>query len=165
MKLMSRDDLELSLLGPVSPELTDRLIRDSIAAGERKRRIKQRGAAMSMLVCVCTALIALESDDLWRSRDISVVFVNTGAVHPVRLIYNSSGEHPDAHVLVSLAPNLELASHPGLRELSWNTTLEKGKNLLELPLKLTTADESRLEVVFSVNDRPKRIHVVIRAAN
>ena len=160
--MMNADDVEY----PVADELVDRLIRSSVAAGERRLRLKRSAALASVLVCATgAALAALTLGSTRPGHDHPVVLVSAGSVHPVRLLYDSGSAHPDAQVSVSLAPNLELASRPGLHEVTWKAPLEKGRNLLELPVKLTGQDDAALDVVFSSSEGSKTIHVVIRAAD
>jgi len=144
--------------------IVDRLITLAVMRGERRRR--NRAVATFSSVCAFAGMstLALYLWVLPVGTDASVVVVSAGVVHPVRVVYDSGADRPDAQVSVTLGPNIELANRPGMREMTWNAPLEKGRNLLELPIKLTGSDEARLDVEFSSVAGLKRIQVVVRAA-
>jgi hypothetical protein len=52
----------------------------------------------------------------------------------VRVVIRSQGEWENAEVTVELAENLELEGFSGEHEISWNTRLSKGSNMLTLPI-------------------------------
>jgi hypothetical protein len=52
----------------------------------------------------------------------------------VNLVFASSTALADATLTVSLPAGIELAGFPGQREISWQTSLDEGRNLLPLRL-------------------------------
>ena len=58
-------------------------------------------------------------------------------------------EQDGATVTIELADNLELTGFPNERRIEWQTDLSQGKNLLALPLTLTSATESHFHVALS----------------
>lgn len=56
----------------------------------------------------------------------------------VRLVFASTEALDDATLTVSLPEGVELAGFPGQREITWQTSLTAGKNLLPLELVATS---------------------------
>ena len=52
----------------------------------------------------------------------------------VNLVFASNSALDDATLTVSLPDGIELAGFPGQREISWQTSLDEGRNLLPLEL-------------------------------
>jgi hypothetical protein len=55
-------------------------------------------------------------------------------VQPVRLVFNSPAALKQVTLRVALPEGVEIAGFPGERELSWQTDLKEGSNVLELPV-------------------------------
>ena len=66
--------------------------------------------------------------------DIPGVTMALAEPHTVNLVFSSNEALENATLTVSLPEGVELAGFPGQREISWETSLSVGKNLL--PLKL-----------------------------
>jgi len=62
----------------------------------------------------------------------------------VRLAFASSEPLAGAKITIHLPENVALVGYPGRRELSWKTNLEKGDNLLSLPIIATQVAQGQL---------------------
>ena len=62
------------------------------------------------------------------------VFVTLAEPQTINLLFSSATALESATLTVFLPDGIELAGFPGQREISWETSLKKGRNLL--PLKL-----------------------------
>ena len=62
------------------------------------------------------------------------VFVTLEEPQTINLLFSSATALESATLTVSLPDGIELAGFPGQREISWETSLKEGRNLL--PLKL-----------------------------
>lgn len=62
----------------------------------------------------------------------------------VRLAFASSESLQSAKITIRLPENIALVGYPGQRELSWETDLEKGDNLLSLPIIATRVAQGEL---------------------
>jgi len=79
----------------------------------------------------------------------------------VNLVFSSTEVIDSATLTVSLPDGVELAGFPGQREISWNTSLREGRNLL--PLKLIaltpTGGELLARLEHENRDREFRLRV------
>lgn len=73
--------------------------------------------------------------------------------HTVRLMFASATALDSATLTVSLPEGIELAGFPGQREITWETSLEKGKNLLPLTLIALTPVGGELLARLEHKDR------------
>lgn len=62
----------------------------------------------------------------------------------VRLAFNSAQAMDNVTLTVELPPHVEMARYPGHQQLSWSVSLDKGENIVELPLKVLFPGEGDL---------------------
>lgn len=75
--------------------------------------------------------------------------------HTVRLVFASATALDSATLTVSLPDGIELAGFPGQREISWETSLQEGKNLLPLTLIALTPAGGELLATLEHEDRDR----------
>jgi len=106
--------------------------------GERKRqRAWSAGGlavAASLLVAVAVGLVT--QGPATAPPGPTVVAVTPGQTERINLAFNSPTRLERVTLSVALPEGVEIAGHPGKRQLSWQTTLEPGRNLLKLPVVL-----------------------------
>ncbi|WP_373001961.1 anti-sigma factor family protein [Marinobacter sp.] len=73
----------------------------------------------------------------------------------VRLAFRSGEALENVTLTLELPPNVELASWPGHRELSWKVSLNAGENVLSLPLKLLFPGAGELVARLDTGNRQK----------
>ncbi len=73
--------------------------------------------------------------------------------HTVRLVFASAEALDSATLTVSLPEGIELAGFPGQREITWETSLQEGKNLLPLTLIALTPAGGELLARLEHDDR------------
>ena len=75
----------------------------------------------------------------------------------VRLAFASSESLKGAKITIRLPENVALVGYPGRRQLSWETDLEKGDNLLSLPIIATQVAQGELVADIEYGDRVKTL--------
>lgn len=81
----------------------------------------------------------------------------------VRLAFNSGEPLDNVTLTLELPPHVELASMPGLHEVSWQVSLDAGENVLSLPLKVLFPGSGELVAHLDAGDRQKTFRAVIPA--
>jgi hypothetical protein len=79
----------------------------------------------------------------------------------VRLMFNSAKPLPAATVSLTLPENVELVGYGNLRELSWQTDLRGGGNLLQLPLVAHGTAKGELVARLSYGESSKTFRLKI----
>jgi len=77
----------------------------------------------------------------------------------VRLVFASATALDSATLTVSLPDGIELAGFPGQREITWETSLQEGKNLLPLTLVALTPAGGELVAKLEHKDRSRTFRI------
>ncbi|HNP37095.1 MAG TPA: hypothetical protein PKK10_14685 [Woeseiaceae bacterium] len=88
-------------------------------------------AAAGLVAFLVGPMIAGVDDD---SSELPEVTIALAEAQTVRLVFSSTEALVDATLTVSLPPGVELQGFPGQREVSWETSLAAGQNVLPLRL-------------------------------
>lgn len=99
------------------------------------------------------------------SRENAVEKPESGIAEPVektvRLAFRSGEALENVTLTLELPSNVELASWPGHRELSWKVSLNAGENVLSLPLKLLFPGAGELVARLDTGERQKTFRAPI----
>ena len=120
---------------PPSGDLMARSLDQAMARERRRQRLWSAGVlavAASLLLAVAVGLVTTGPGMAPPSKP--VVTVTPGQTQRINLAFNSNSRMEGVTLSVTLPEGAEIAGHPGKRKLSWQTTLESGRNLLELPV-------------------------------
>lgn len=82
----------------------------------------------------------------------------------VNLVFASAEALDSATLTVSLPAGLELAGFPGQREITWQTSLDAGKNLLPLHLIATSPVSGEVLATLEHNQRGRTFRLSIEAS-
>jgi anti-sigma factor RsiW len=83
----------------------------------------------------------------------------------VRLMFNSAKPLKAATVSLALPENVELVGYGDRRELSWQTDLREGGNLMQLPLIVHAATKEELVATLSHDGSTKTFRLKIEVDN
>jgi hypothetical protein len=97
------------------------------------------------------------------AADVPAVTMALEEPHTVNLVFASTSELIDATLTVMLPEGIEIAGFEGQREISWETSLTAGSNVL--PLKLIATSPMGGEILATLrhneDDRTFRLHVTV----
>jgi hypothetical protein len=82
----------------------------------------------------------------------------------VRLVFSSAEALESATLTVSLPDGIELAGFPGQREITWETSLKEGKNLLPLTLVALTPTGGELLARLEHKDRNRTFRLRVNVS-
>ena len=104
--------------------------------GRRRPRI---GQALTALAATLVAALLIGSVlttpvDPAPETTLQSIQLATDTVTPVKLAFSAETALEDARLTLSLPVGVELMGYDGQTDLSWNTHLEEGTNVLRLPL-------------------------------
>jgi hypothetical protein len=116
------------------PAFVDRAIAramrpDAAAAHPRRRAVL--GMALAASLVLGAALGAFFS---MREGPVQTVTLSVDRPETVRMVFSSAKPLQAATLSLDLPENVELVGYGGRRELTWQTDLRAGQNLLQLPL-------------------------------
>ncbi|HYU68960.1 MAG TPA: zf-HC2 domain-containing protein [Burkholderiales bacterium] len=100
-----------------------------------------------------------------RSEPVQAVSLTLDRPETVRLMFTSAKPLKAATVSLALPENVELVGYGGRRELSWETDLGKGGNLMQLPLIVRGATKDDLVANLSHGGSSKTFRLKIEVDN
>ena len=90
------------------------------------------------------------------------VAVASGAVSPVRLVFRSPRALAGVTVSLRLPEGVELAGRDGRREWRWQTDLDRGGNVLELPVIVRAGEGGLITADVSYGQDRRQFAVLVR---
>jgi hypothetical protein len=109
-----------------------------------------RQLAVAAIVVVAVSAVLLQFRDngstLPRQGNPATIVINPANVRYVDFMLTSADAHREATITLALDENLVLAGYPGMREISWATSLQAGDNQLTLPLQLQNDEHGVITV-------------------
>jgi hypothetical protein len=141
------------------------------ATHEGSRRQRNRwmltgfGTAVAATIAVWMIGGMLLTDPQLPSADSAIPGVTMALEEPrtVNLVFASAAQLDAATLTVTLPDGIELDGFPGQKEITWQTSLNEGKNLLPLTLVALTPTGGELLARLEHDDRDRtfrlRVHV------
>lgn len=124
------------------------------------RRLPAFAMAASLAVGFGLALLVGIRPDAVLENDLALT-LPAEQVQPVQLAFNSPRDLSGVTLKVELPDGVELASHEGLRELTWQTDLQAGQNLLQLPV-IVRGEGGVIVAQLSYGRAQRRFEVAVR---
>lgn len=90
-----------------------------------------------------------------------VVTVAMNQTQSLRLVFEAETAIEQAELTVDLPDNVRLVGYSGQNRLAWQTRLEKGQNVLELPVEVTGEGRGELLTQLSYHNRLKTYQFVV----
>jgi hypothetical protein len=137
----------------------DRAVVRAVHNGSRRQRnrwiLAGFGSAIAagLAIWVITAMLMTTPQLPDAEPTIPGVTIAMEQEHTVRLVFASAEALDSATLTVSLPDGIELAGFPGQREITWETSLQEGRNLLPLTLIALTPAGGELLARLEHKDR------------
>ena len=137
----------------------DRALVRAVHRGSRRQRnrwvLAGFGSAIAagLAIWMITAIFMTAPQRPDAEPTIPGVTIAMEQEHTVRLVFSSAEALDSATLTVSLPDGIELAGFPGQREITWETSLEQGRNLLPLTLVALTPAGGELLARLEHKDR------------
>ncbi len=137
----------------------DRALLRAVHKGSRRHRNRWilagfgSAVAAGLAIWVITAMLMTTPQLPDAEPTIPGVTIAMEQEHTVRLVFASAEALDSATLTVSLPDGIELAGFPGQREITWETSLKEGRNLLPLTLIALTPAGGELLARLEHKDR------------
>jgi len=118
--------------------------------------------AASVFLWVATPMMFAPQESLDGSNIISVAMNET---RPVRLLFDAPDNIAQVTLSIELPANVELKGYTGRSQLSWNTSLKKGQNVLALPINAIEAGKGELIAHLSYGDKTKTYRLILKTTD
>lgn len=91
------------------------------------------------------------------------IAVAMNEVQTVRLMFDSHEDIQQVRLSIVLPQNMQLEGYPGNRELSWQTSLRKGENILALPIMAVEYGQGEMVATLNYGDKVKVLRVALKS--
>ncbi len=154
------------------PELPDDFAARAIRSAVRKNRVQRIRSfisisAAALLIIVAGGVFLRGYPDFFRHpaplSDNGIVTAN-GIEQTVRVMIEAMESRQNATLAIDLGDNIALKNFPGYRQLTWQTDLTRGRNLLELPLVLQDDADGYVDIRYRYNGKEQAVRIPVRAA-
>lgn len=128
-------------------------------------RLFRHLAAAAMVVVAVSAVFQQfrnSAPELPAQADPAVIVISPATVRQVDFLLTSATAYSDAVITLALDDNLALSGYPGLKEISWPTSLQAGDNQLTLPLELRNGQQGTLTVNVRSGDLQKQMMFTVQ---
>jgi hypothetical protein len=96
--------------------------------------------------------------------DQAVVSIALHDTQTVRLLFDADTAIEKVDLRLDIPDHIELAGYPGYRELSWQTRLDKGQNVLALPIQVVQQGQGELVAHLHYGDTQKTLRVLLKTS-
>lgn len=117
-------------------------------------------AAVASLAIWFVSSVYITPDPLVEQAQVVSVAMNEAQT--VRLMFDSQVDIEQVTLSIGLPDNMQLAGYPGHKELTWQTSLQKGQNILALPVKAVGYGQGELLAKLNYGDKVKIFRVVLK---
>ncbi len=152
---------------PMSPGFAQHAVRH--AASQIKQRPHRSAfvAGFSSAAVAGVALLIMVAGLLPNGNGVSTnvlseIMISVDSMHTVNLAFDVAEPIQNATLNITLPDNVEVVGYPGLRVLSWQTSLTQGRNILPLPLKGMANADGDLVATVEHDGKTKSILIKVR---
>lgn len=134
---------------PPSPDFESRVLAAASSQGKPARRpaamVWSGGAVAAVLALGIALVVGIgPGPDMPESQPYNV-----------RLAFDTVDAMEDVTLTVELPPHVEMSGYPGHQRLSWNVSLDKGANVVNLPLNILFPGDGELVAHLDNGERKK----------
>src|SRR5947208_13583531 len=149
----------------VHPGFIDQALSRATRPAAGASRTKSRPVLGMALAASLVLGVALGVFLATRQDPVQAVVLTIDRPETVRLMFNSAKPLKAATVSLALPENVELVGYGRRRELSWQTDLREGGNLMQLPLIVRAATKQDLIASLSHGGSSKTFRLKIEIDN
>lgn len=96
---------------------------------------------------------------------LDVVSIGLEESRDLKLVFTSVEDIQQASMHIELPDNIELLGYPGQKMLAWKTRLDKGQNVLTLPVQALGKVKGELVARVDYGDKQKTYRLMLKTAN
>ncbi|MCB2183745.1 MAG: zf-HC2 domain-containing protein [Desulfobulbaceae bacterium] len=154
-----------SLPAPVpSTDFKNKVVRRAISEAQSIGRFRAAlsfggglAAAIALWVLVSLSGNILPGGEKQNSDILADMTLEVQRQTTIKMVFNAPHDMLHSQVTLQVPLNLEIVGFPGQREISWNTDLLKGKNLLEVPVVAKKAGQADLITFIDYQNKKKKL--------
>jgi len=117
--------------------------------------------AMAASLAVWFAVSLFQPDV--TEQNTTVVNLEINAPHTIKLKFDAPAKLSQVTLSIELPDHVELSDYPGRKTLSWQTSFNKGSNILLLPVKAIDNGKGTLIAHIKYGNKTKRFSITLNS--
>ncbi len=123
------------------------------------------GFATAMVASLALWFASTVSTPQFDVQTPQVVNLAMNQARTVKLMFDAPTDLAEVTLTVELPDNIELEGYTGQKQLVWQTSLNKGQNILALPVIAIGNGQGELVAKLSYGDKIQRFRIVLKTAS
>jgi len=119
----------------------------------------------SLALWFTSTVYSPQVDEQVPQHGAQVINLAMNQARTVKLLFDAPTDLAEVTLTVELPKNIELEGYAGKRQLVWQTNLNKGQNILALPVIATGNVQGELVAQLSYGDKTKRFSIVLKTSS
>jgi anti-sigma-K factor RskA len=104
-------------------------------------------------------------DEQAPQHDPQVINLAMNQARTVKLLFDAPTDLANVTLTVELPENIELEGYAGQKQLVWQTNLNKGQNMLTLPVIAVGDGQGELVAQLNYGDKTQKFRIVLKTAS
>ena len=144
-----------------SPDFTTRVLECAAAAGQptRGRRLPYIASGIAASFMVVFVLLSMMINPPRPSAPIVLI---GDQVQTIKVAIESAHSVDSIRMTIDVSDNLEISGYQNQKVISWNTRLEKGTNIIALPVSAIARGDGEINARVGLRDREKVFKIKTR---
>ena len=122
------------------------------------------GFATAVVASFAIWFVSTLYEPVRQVEQLPVVSVMLNQAQTVRLMFDSFEDIQQVNLSIDLPKNMDLNGYPGRKTLSWQTSLQKGQNVLALPIMAVSHGQGELLARLSYGEKVKIFRLVLKTS-
>lgn len=145
-----------------SSDFTNQVVQKAISEAQSKGRFKTvismcGGIAAAIALWVLVSLSGTMLPNAEKQNTLADMTLELQKKTTIRMVFNTPHDMLHSKVTLHVPQHLDIVGFPGEREISWNTDLLKGKNLLEVPVVAKKTGQANLVTLIAYQNKEKKL--------
>ncbi len=144
-------------------QVFDKLRQQNTTVAKSKRFTGTGLALAASLALAGIVSVFMHQPDSTVSEDPAAIRISMQQAKDIRLVFNAKEDLEKVTISIELSDNLALDGYGAKRTVSWNTPLQKGKNMLSLPIIATQSGNGTVIARLRLGNQDKTIRINVNA--
>jgi hypothetical protein len=148
---------------PATPDFQTRVIQQATNASEppASRQLPYIAGSIAVSVIVLFILLSVMINPVPDDSRTPIVLLGD-EIRTIKVAIESAHAVDSIKMTIDLSDNLEISGYQNQKNISWNTRLEKGTNIIELPVSAIAQGNGEITTRVGLRDREKVFKIKTR---
>jgi hypothetical protein len=153
--------LKQARVPPTSPDFTTRVLEHATDAGRpsRGRRLPYIASGIAASFIVVFVLVSMMISPAHPTAPIVLI---GDQVQTIKVAIESAHSVDSIRMTIDVSDNLEISGYQNQKVISWNTRLEKGTNIIALPVSAIARGDGEINARVGLRDKEKVFKIKTR---